>query len=92
MQIGKEIRLDRILNRQTNKTVIVPMDHGVTMGPIEGLISISTAANQIAEGGVSFFQIIIPVALGDVVRPAGVIFFAGYPDAAVVAQRLTHQG
>ncbi|MGA1841555.1 MAG: 2-amino-3,7-dideoxy-D-threo-hept-6-ulosonate synthase [bacterium] len=51
MQIGKEIRLDRILNRRTNKTVIVPMDHGVTMGPIMGLVSIPTAANQIAEGG-----------------------------------------
>jgi predicted phospho-2-dehydro-3-deoxyheptonate aldolase len=51
MQIGKEIRLDRILNRQTDKAVIVPMDHGVTMGPIEGLVSIPTAANQIAEGG-----------------------------------------
>ena len=51
MQIGKEIRLDRILNRKTNKTVIVPMDHGVTMGPIEGLVSIPAAANQIAEGG-----------------------------------------
>ncbi|MGA1796670.1 MAG: 2-amino-3,7-dideoxy-D-threo-hept-6-ulosonate synthase [bacterium] len=51
MQIGKEIRLDRILNRQTNRTVIVPMDHGVTMGPIEGLVSIPVAANQIAEGG-----------------------------------------
>ena len=51
MQIGKEIRLDRILNRRTDKTVIVPMDHGVTMGPIEGLVSIPRAANQIAEGG-----------------------------------------
>jgi len=51
MEIGKAIRMDRILNRRTNKTVIVPMDHGVTMGPIEGLTNIQTAANQIAEGG-----------------------------------------
>jgi len=51
MEIGKEIRMDRILNRRTNKTVIVPLDHGVTMGPIEGLTNIQTAANQIAEGG-----------------------------------------
>ncbi|MGB8819609.1 MAG: fructose-bisphosphate aldolase, partial [Methanoregula sp.] len=25
---GKEIRLERIMNRNTKKTVIVPMDHG----------------------------------------------------------------
>ena len=27
---GKEIRLERIMNRNTKKTVIVPMDHGVS--------------------------------------------------------------
>ncbi len=26
---GKEIRLERIMNRNTKKTIIVPMDHGV---------------------------------------------------------------
>ena len=36
--IGKEIRMERLMNRATGKTVIVPMDHGFTMGPIEGLI------------------------------------------------------
>jgi len=51
MQIGKEIRLDRILNRQTNKTVIVPMDHGVTVGPIKGLINMKTIINKVATGG-----------------------------------------
>ena len=35
--IGKEIRLERIIDRNSGKTVIVPMDHGVTVGPIEGL-------------------------------------------------------
>jgi fructose-bisphosphate aldolase/2-amino-3,7-dideoxy-D-threo-hept-6-ulosonate synthase len=34
---GKKIRLDRILNRGTGKTVIIPMDHGLTHGPIKGL-------------------------------------------------------
>ena len=38
---GKEIRLERIMNRNTHKTVIVPMDHGVTNGPIPGLIDLS---------------------------------------------------
>jgi class I fructose-bisphosphate aldolase len=49
--IGKHIRLERIMNRETGRTVIVPMDHGVTVGPIEGLIDMKTTVNQIASGG-----------------------------------------
>jgi len=49
--IGKHIRLERILNRETGRTVIVPMDHGVTVGPIEGLIDMKTTVNQVASGG-----------------------------------------
>ena len=36
--IGKKIRLERIIDRDSGRTVIVPMDHGTTMGPIEGLV------------------------------------------------------
>jgi fructose-bisphosphate aldolase/2-amino-3,7-dideoxy-D-threo-hept-6-ulosonate synthase len=49
--LGKKIRLERIMNRETQKTVIVPMDHGVTAGPIEGLINLPETVNKIAEGG-----------------------------------------
>jgi class I fructose-bisphosphate aldolase len=49
--IGKKIRLERIMNRRTHRTVVVPMDHGVTVGPIPGLRRIPPAANLIAEGG-----------------------------------------
>lgn len=49
--IGKKIRLQRILNRNTGKTIIVPMDHGVTVGPIPGLINMTATVNQVAEGG-----------------------------------------
>lgn len=49
--IGKMIRLERILNRETGRTVIVPMDHGVTVGPIEGLIDMKTTVNSVAMGG-----------------------------------------
>jgi len=48
---GKEIRLERIMDRNTRKTVIVPMDHGVTNGPIEGLIDLGRAVDLVAEGG-----------------------------------------
>ena len=35
--IGKRIRIERILNRKTGRCVIVPMDHGVSVGPVAGI-------------------------------------------------------
>jgi len=49
--VGKQIRLERIMNRDTGRTVIVPMDHGVTVGPIDGLIDMKTTVNAVATGG-----------------------------------------
>ena len=49
--IGKSIRLERIIDRNTQKSVIVPMDHGVTMGPIKGIVDMRDMVNEIAEGG-----------------------------------------
>src|SRR5512136_305885 len=48
---GKEIRLERIIDRNTRKTIIVPMDHGVTNGPVAGLIDLGDAVDRVAEGG-----------------------------------------
>jgi fructose-bisphosphate aldolase/2-amino-3,7-dideoxy-D-threo-hept-6-ulosonate synthase len=50
-EIGKRIRLDRIMNRNTQRTVIVPLDHGVSIGPVAGLLDMRNIVNQIAEGG-----------------------------------------
>jgi len=49
--IGKKIRMERIMNRDSGRTVIVPMDHGVTIGPIEGLINMRETINAVAIGG-----------------------------------------
>jgi class I fructose-bisphosphate aldolase len=49
--IGKQIRMERIFNRNSGKTVIIPMDHGVSMGPVEGIIDMKRAVNAVAEGG-----------------------------------------
>jgi len=51
--IGKSIRLERIINRNTNKTVIIPMDHGVTVGPIAGLTDMREAVSKVVAGGVN---------------------------------------
>lgn len=49
--VGKRIRMERIINRNTGKTVIVPMDHGISVGPIKGLMDMKEAIQNVAEGG-----------------------------------------
>jgi predicted phospho-2-dehydro-3-deoxyheptonate aldolase len=49
--IGKKIRMERIMDRNSGKTVIVPMDHGVTQGPIAGLINIRQTIKAVVKGG-----------------------------------------
>ncbi|HZX44323.1 MAG TPA: 2-amino-3,7-dideoxy-D-threo-hept-6-ulosonate synthase [Candidatus Nanoarchaeia archaeon] len=49
--IGKSIRMQRIMDRNTGKTVIIPMDHGVTVGPISGLENMKETIDRIADGG-----------------------------------------
>ena len=51
VSIGKRIRMERIVDRNSGRSVIVPMDHGVTSGPIYGLTDMKQAVNAIAEGG-----------------------------------------
>ncbi len=48
---GKTIRMNRIL--ESGKAVIVPMDHGVSEGPIEGLTDIGRMVSLVEKGGAS---------------------------------------
>ncbi len=48
---GKAVRVERIMNRKTRKTVIVPMDHGLGSGPIGGLEDLGKTVDLVAEGG-----------------------------------------
>ncbi|MGD9973936.1 MAG: 2-amino-3,7-dideoxy-D-threo-hept-6-ulosonate synthase [Desulfatirhabdiaceae bacterium] len=50
-EMGKNIRLERIINRNTRNTVIVPMDHGISVGPIQGIINVRDAIQKVSEGG-----------------------------------------
>lgn len=49
--MGKARRLRRIF-RGDDRTVIVPMDHGVSLGPIPGLVDMQEIVNKLLEGGV----------------------------------------
>ncbi len=48
---GKKIRLERIIDRRDGRTIIVPMDHGVSSGPIAGLENMAKAIDAVVNGG-----------------------------------------
>jgi len=49
--IGKDIRIERIINRNTGRAVIVPMDHGFSMGQIDGLLDMTKTISEVSDGG-----------------------------------------
>lgn len=51
MDIGKRIRLERIIDRKTKRTVIIPMDHGMSEGTIKGLEDMAAMVDNVAIGG-----------------------------------------
>ena len=51
MNSGKTRRLRRIMQKD-NHTVIVPMDHGVTVGPIQGITNMQQIIDQLVKGKV----------------------------------------
>ncbi|MDY0293807.1 MAG: 2-amino-3,7-dideoxy-D-threo-hept-6-ulosonate synthase [Candidatus Methanomethylophilaceae archaeon] len=48
---GKNIRMERIMDRTTGNCVIVPMDHGISIGPIDGLTDMKGTVDAVANGG-----------------------------------------
>jgi len=51
MDIGKRVRLERITDRKSGNTVIVPLDHGITIGPVDGIVDLTSMVDKVAEGG-----------------------------------------
>lgn len=49
--IGKQVRLTRIADKNTKKFVLIPIDHGVTVGPIAGIVDAKQTIDLVAEGG-----------------------------------------
>ena len=49
--IGKDIRIERIVDRNTGRAVIVPMDHGFSMGQIDGLLDMTKTISEVSDGG-----------------------------------------
>jgi fructose-bisphosphate aldolase / 2-amino-3,7-dideoxy-D-threo-hept-6-ulosonate synthase len=49
---GKQIRLRRLFPRADHKLFSVPLDHPVSMGPIDGLERLAPVASELQDGGV----------------------------------------
>ena len=43
--------MERILDRKTGNAVIVPMDHGISVGPLSGLVDMKKTVNDVSLGG-----------------------------------------
>jgi DhnA family fructose-bisphosphate aldolase class Ia len=48
---GFHVRLRRIINQKTGRTLIIPIDHGITIGPVNGLIDIRNTISSAAKAG-----------------------------------------
>ena len=72
MESGKTRRLGRIF-RDDGKTVVVPMDHGVPAGAIEGLADIRRTVNHVAKGGADAVLVHAGVAKTVDTTPMGLI-------------------
>ena len=48
---GKNVRMERIMDRNTGNCVIVPLDHGISVGPIPGIIDFKKTVSDVTTGG-----------------------------------------
>jgi predicted phospho-2-dehydro-3-deoxyheptonate aldolase len=77
---GKNRRMKRLL-QQDNRTIIVPMDHGVTIGPIPGIINMQQTVNQLVRGGVD--AVLVHKGIAKVVDTTGtglIVMLNGMPN------------
>ncbi len=48
---GKNVRMERIMDRNTGNCVIVPLDHGISVGPIPGIVDFKKTVSDVTIGG-----------------------------------------
>src|SRR3990170_5266163 len=54
MNMGKTRRLNRVFQAD-NRTVVVPMDHGVSIGPVKGIENMQETVTRLLKGGADAF-------------------------------------
>lgn len=50
---GKEIRWSRFVGRDSNRALIVPIDHGLTMGSVQGLMSVREISGWLGHSAIN---------------------------------------
>ena len=77
MDTAKKIRLSRILNPDSKRSVIVPIDHGLTLGPIAGIESTVRMVPWIGNDGINAIiahkGIVVRLVERDLLRGRGVV-------------------
>ena len=51
VDVGKKVRYDRIVNPRTGRTVMIPLDHGIILGPLAGIEDPGETVRQVVAGG-----------------------------------------
>ncbi|HVL86616.1 MAG TPA: 2-amino-3,7-dideoxy-D-threo-hept-6-ulosonate synthase [Candidatus Thermoplasmatota archaeon] len=72
---GKSFRIRRIADPATGRFVMIPMDHGVSNGPLEGLVDPAASASAADRGGATSVIVhkgLVP-AVGASLRAAGLV-------------------
>ncbi len=60
--VGLEIRKSRLFNKKSNRAFVVALDHGILMGPIQGIENIADTVSKVTKGGADAIQVTPPVA------------------------------
>ncbi len=50
MNLGKQKRLSRIISQESNNSIIIPLDHGMTIGSVHGIENIQDTVSDMVEG------------------------------------------
>ncbi|MHA2504632.1 MAG: 2-amino-3,7-dideoxy-D-threo-hept-6-ulosonate synthase, partial [Candidatus Kariarchaeaceae archaeon] len=79
--IGKRVRFRRLIDQETGAIMMVPMDHGFTLGPVPGIANIALTVDQVFQGGASAVVVhkglvksltnVIPPARGLIIHVSG---------------------
>ena len=59
--IGKSSRIDTLFNSNDN-AFVVAFDHGILMGPIDGIKDIESSVSRVVQGGPDAIQVTPPIA------------------------------
>lgn len=58
---GTEVRKSKIFNKKSGRAFVVAIDHGILMGPIQGIEDIGDTVSKVARGGADAIQVVPPV-------------------------------